>query len=399
MLNINVNEELSDYKQIDLESVENKIGTIPDDMKQAMELYNKALDDLGNKNEDIAIIALKKAISLYPDFYEAMNLMGICYLSLNEEDNARRMFNKVVQTENNGIRASKYLARLDGEDGSNDEGSPKKYKKKKAPSAATTWIRTNLQQNQGKNFFTRNIGGILLGIILMCILWLIIPGTPINIDLSGVFNRNQNLSPQVERLEKENLELTNRLNDADEALVIANDTEKKLREEIEQYSYWSGILRNLQLLADNGQYKEVVVQIEKDLAGLPKPDDIAKELNALEVVCKPKSITQFYEEGREIYRSNSNHSIEGYINSANEYIMAINIVEELDELPSDVNAVNIYYYAGKAIALSEYPSKDEAEEEALRCFDAVIELAPRSEMASYARYRINEIESGVKVRH
>ena len=29
-------------------------------MKHAMELYNKALDDLQSKNEDIAIIALKR---------------------------------------------------------------------------------------------------------------------------------------------------------------------------------------------------------------------------------------------------------------------------------------------------------------------------------------------------
>ena len=60
MLNFNVNEELSNYELIDLESVEERIGSIPDDMKHAMELYNKALDDLQSKNEDIAIIALKR---------------------------------------------------------------------------------------------------------------------------------------------------------------------------------------------------------------------------------------------------------------------------------------------------------------------------------------------------
>ncbi|MGI6049586.1 MAG: hypothetical protein ACOYEI_01965 [Acetivibrionales bacterium] len=399
MLNFNVNEELSNYELIDLESVEERIGSIPDDMKHAMELYNKALDDLQSKNEDIAIIALKKAISLYPDFYEAMNLMGICYLSLNDENNARRMFRKVMKKDNNGIRASKYLARLDGEDDSSNDGVAKKPKKRKAPSAATSWIRENLQQNQGKNFFTKNIQGIIIGIILMCILWLIIPGTPINIDLGGIFSGNPDLSPQIARLEKENTELTDRLNDANEALVQANETEKKLRDEIEQYSYWSGILKDLQKLADDGKYKDVIVKIEKDLAGLSKPDAIAEEIIALEAECKPKSISQFYEAGREIYRSNANQSLEGYINAANEYIMAIRIIEESDELPSNVNAVNVYYYGGKAIALSEYPSKEEADKEALRCFEAVIDLAPHSEMASYARNRINDIENGRAIRH
>ena len=79
--------------------------------------------------------------------------------------------------------------------------------------------------------------------------------------------------------------------------------------------------------------------------------------------------------------------------------MAIRIIEESDELPSNVNAVNVYYYGGKAIALSEYPSKEEADKEALRCFEAVIDLAPHSEMASYARNRINDIENGRAIRH
>jgi len=43
-------------------------------------LYNKALEDFRAKSEDIAIIELKKAISLNPDFHEAMNLLGIFYI-------------------------------------------------------------------------------------------------------------------------------------------------------------------------------------------------------------------------------------------------------------------------------------------------------------------------------
>jgi tetratricopeptide (TPR) repeat protein len=111
---LNISEELLKFGSIDMENLEQKIGRIPDDMKQAIELYNKALDDIVNKNEDIAIIALKKAISIYPAFYEAMNLMGICYLSLNEEENARIMFNKVIKMDNNSIRALNYLEELDG---------------------------------------------------------------------------------------------------------------------------------------------------------------------------------------------------------------------------------------------------------------------------------------------
>ena len=111
---LNIKEELSKYELIDIKSVEEKIGIIPDDMKNAIDLYNKALDDLKSDNEDIAIIALKKAIAIYPAFYEAMNLMGLCYLVLGDESNARRMFSKVIKMDDNSLRASEYLDKLDG---------------------------------------------------------------------------------------------------------------------------------------------------------------------------------------------------------------------------------------------------------------------------------------------
>jgi hypothetical protein len=69
----------------------------------------------------------------------------------------------------------------------------------------------------------------------------------------------------------------------------------------------------------------------------------------------------------------------------------------MDSKPSI--AVDVYYYGGKAIALSQYPSKEAAEEEAKRCFNAVIEIAPRSEMASYARSRIRDIDEGRTIKH
>ncbi|MCX7772860.1 MAG: hypothetical protein N2376_07085, partial [Clostridia bacterium] len=70
---LSISEELTNFKPINIENVEQKIGKIPEDMRNAIDMYNKALEDIANKNEDMAIIALKKAVALYPAFYEAMN--------------------------------------------------------------------------------------------------------------------------------------------------------------------------------------------------------------------------------------------------------------------------------------------------------------------------------------
>ena len=133
---LDINEELSKFEFIDVESVEEKIGRIPDDMKNAIDLYNKALDDLRSNNEDIAIIALKKAIAIYPAFYEAMNLMGICFLKLGDEDNARHMFNKVIKMDDNSIRASKYLDQMDGKVPSEEVNANKSKRMRKVATTA-----------------------------------------------------------------------------------------------------------------------------------------------------------------------------------------------------------------------------------------------------------------------
>lgn len=89
--------------------------------------------------------------------------------------------------------------------------------------------------------------------------------------------------------------------------------------------------------------------------------------------------------------------MEVYQEAANEYRMAISIIEELDLKPNILT--NVYYYGGKAIALSQHPSKEEAEKEALHCFNVVTEVAPGSELASYAWGRINDIENGKAIKH
>ncbi len=88
-----------------------------------------------------------------------------------------------------------------------------------------------------------------------------------------------------------------------------------------------------------------------------------------------------------------------YKQSADEFRMAIRIMEELDEENKPANMVQIYYYGAKAIALSEDPSKEEANQEALDIFNIIIESFPNTDFAQYSRLRINEIESGRPVKH
>ncbi len=119
-------QELESYQSIDLKSIDQNTS---DSIKNSIILYNKALESIRVDSEDIAIIELKKAVALNPTFYQAMNLLGLCYYYTDNPDKARDMFNIVIKAENNSIQAQKFLSQL----GASSENSYKPSSAKKRP--------------------------------------------------------------------------------------------------------------------------------------------------------------------------------------------------------------------------------------------------------------------------
>lgn len=109
---INLKQEILNYSSINLKNLAADEAEIPDDIKNSITLYNKAIESIRTDNEDIAIIELKKAISMNQNFHEAMNLLGICYSYTKEYVKAAEIFEKVIAAENNSIKALKYLGLL-----------------------------------------------------------------------------------------------------------------------------------------------------------------------------------------------------------------------------------------------------------------------------------------------
>lgn len=388
-----INEEMKHFKPIDLGNLRQKLGQIPEDMQNAIELYNKALEDVAGKNEDMAIIALKKAIAIYPAFYEAMNLMGVCYKSLGDEEGARYMFNRVIEMDDSSIRAQQYLDRLDGKDDGRTSGNVRSKKRDKNP--VVSWITRGLSPEKTSPFYLKYILGFVIGVIAMGALWLLMPADKPLIQISPRSDSSQ----QIQALKEENDQLNQIISELTASLEESSRKEKNLRDELVQYQEWSRTLRQLDSLAAMGKYRDVIVEVEK-LEGLAIPADIEKEIMLLYDSCKPMAINHIYESARSIYNSNAtNKSKEVYKQSADEFRMAIRIMEELDEENKPANMVQIYYYGAKAIALSEDPSKEEANQEALDIFNIIIESFPNTGFAQYSRLRINEIESGRPVKH
>jgi TolA-binding protein len=105
---MDLKQEIKSFGPIDIEKfAPNSEKT--DKVINSVELYNKAINYLKSGNEDIAMIELKKVVSLNPRFYEAVNLLGLCYAYTNQLDKAEELFGSIVERENNAIKAADYL--------------------------------------------------------------------------------------------------------------------------------------------------------------------------------------------------------------------------------------------------------------------------------------------------
>ncbi len=105
---MDINQEIKSFTPIDIErfSQENQVS---EKIIDSVKAYNKAIEYLKTGSEDIAMIELKRVIAVNPDFYEAVNLLGLCYAYTNQLDKAQELFGKVVQGENTVLKAADYL--------------------------------------------------------------------------------------------------------------------------------------------------------------------------------------------------------------------------------------------------------------------------------------------------
>lgn len=175
---INLAQELENYPVINLDSLSENSDDIPDKIKNSIILYNKALESLRAGSEDIAIIELKRAISMNPHFYEAMNLLGICYSYVNDTSKAIEMFKKVITSENNGVKALKYLNSVNTDNNDipvsekgkrKEKGSRKRIYEKKGEKAKNTTlsIKSSRIFNIAKYVVSFAVGAII--VFLLCL--------------------------------------------------------------------------------------------------------------------------------------------------------------------------------------------------------------------------------------
>jgi len=79
-------------------------------LNDAITKYNQALNYLGQKSDDLAIIQLKRAVELNPRFVDALNLLALCHLIQNDREKAAVAAERVVAIDTQNPVALNYLS-------------------------------------------------------------------------------------------------------------------------------------------------------------------------------------------------------------------------------------------------------------------------------------------------
>ncbi len=136
---MDLNQEIRSFTPIDIDKL-SQDNQVSEKIIDSVRAYNKAIEYLRTGSEDIAMIELKRVIAVNPDFYEAVNLLGLCYAYTNQMDKAQELFGKVVKGENNVLKAADYLNYITDGDGGSSRKSSKAARSSamriKAPEAA-----------------------------------------------------------------------------------------------------------------------------------------------------------------------------------------------------------------------------------------------------------------------
>lgn len=378
---LDIKNVLNDFKPIDIESVEKRSGKLPENIAEAIKLFNRALDDVQFKSEDMAIIALKKAISLHPVFYEAMNLLGVCYAMVGKEDAAKAAFQKVIDADDSSIKAMEYLKKLQGSNEENEinVSAPVKGNKKPAKkSILAVSLKKGLMPESNKLYFLKYIVGAILGVLITSLIWYMVPTG----KALFTFKKIENINKDPELVEEIEL-LNKRIETLENELRERNDENLKIMDEFQIYKEWATRLNEANREYHNGNYIQSADLLYKT-KGIDVPGELYEYYKSLWDVVRLEAAQALYNEGNKIYNGNKSKEPEIYKQALEKYETCITYIE--DEKVSYRS--NLYYQAGKAAA------RCNERERAMELFEYIINEYPDTSMSSYATARLNELKAG-----
>lgn len=247
--NIRPQKNIADDYINDVQSNPSRLETI----NQTVKKYNQALAYCYADSSDLAIIQLKKVVSLNPRFIKAQLLLALLYINDEEWEKAERALNKCLKVDVNNTTALRYLKEvslmLEG-----DETTAPKKKKSAVAKEAITYQSGNETIIQPISLKEPVVGpstvlNVLIGLVigLAVCYFLIVP--------AKVKSAKEEMEEQLRVISENFDEKTVQVTDLEQRVSALTDENTKLTEQLQEVTGEGGALQSVDgLLAMANSY-------------------------------------------------------------------------------------------------------------------------------------------------
>jgi len=293
----------------------NMIQTNPtrlDTINQTIKKYNQALTYCHQESLDLAIIQLKKVLSLNPKFIRAHQLLALLYINGEEWERAKKELTKCMQIDSNNTTTLRYLKEVDEmllpEEGVKSGGKKKSRSDEimKYQSGNETIIQpVNMKDGKGVGSLL-NLGiGLVIGIaIAVC---LILPAR-IQEAKAGINDDLRNVSEQLDAKSAT-------IDEMEQQLSSLRDENAALNQDLQAYMgkdgnirYYDALIRAADAyLTDSSDVLTVAEYLETiDLEALEEESEISeayeKLYNTILALIGPTLGDTYYDTAYEAYK-------------------------------------------------------------------------------------------------
>ncbi len=350
-----------------------------DIINQTIKKYNQALTYCNQESLDLAVIQLKKVLSLNPKFIRAHQLLALLYINNEEWERAKRELTKCIEIDANNTATLRYLKEVDDmlmpEEGV--KNTPKKQKKSeeiiKYQSGNETIIQpVNVKEGKGVTSLL-NLGiGLLIGIAIA--FFLILPAriqaAKANIDeeLRKVSEQSDAKSATIDELQQQLNELTEKNADLEQDLQAYLGTDGTLKSVESLMKAADAYLTNPEEITAVADYLEEID--DEELEETNNSEAYDNLYNTLLALVGPDIAESYYNDGYEAYRQENYEDAIPNLEKAFKY--------DASNGEALYNLANAYYRLGE-------------EDKARETYMQIIELFPGTEKASKSEAFLEEL--------
>ena len=363
-----------------LERIQSNQGRL-DTLTTTIKKYNKALELSKLESNDLAVIQLKKVLSLNPKYVQAHNLLALLLIEKGEYEKAKKELERVLTIDCGNLETLRYLKEVENILYPADENGKvkKKNKNKKTSEEASRTYKEgneviiqplNNKESHGINIIIQIAIGFVIG---LCATYFLI--VPDKIDKTKNENKEE-IAKYIEALNKFNVEVS----DKDKRIAELEQNNVELKSSLEDYEGNNGTIdANNYLLSAAMAYMSgqdsTVVENSLNLIGNDYLDASASY--------EYKTLYEYLLS--QIGDSVANNYYESGLNAFNQMDYATAIKDLTKAYTYNPNSSEALYY----LALSYYESGDVSKAEE-KLNDLVAQF-PSGEMFDKAKQKLEEI--------